>query len=315
MDKQQLEEKIREAATEIFSLAETERHKGSEEFKSLKTKLATNIWNWCNTVFGKPKTGNAGVEIMECINRSLSSFKGSPAGYMNYIAVSLKNEIQRAKAKATDEEKRLIRLPDKKERKIKQFLHFAEQYGKDIRNTDAQQLIAKEFGCTVEEVSELVLRYFQSFVQGDTIVSDNGEELSLWEIVPALENMMEDFDAKIELEQFLIEIDKAFASVQERTKLYLSALITRHLLVEAGNADMNAAVELLHSTSFAKTNAAQKIIEAYKAGGGFCSQEDVAGWFGRDKTEASRTLKNFLEKVSTLMKNDYNIIYKEKTEK
>lgn len=306
MDKQQLEEKIRAAATEIFSLAETERHKYSEEFKSLKTKLATNIWNWCNTVFGKPKTGNAGVEIMECINRSLSSFKGSPAEYMNYIAASLKNEIRRAKAKATDEEKRLIQLPDKKEQKIKQFLHFAEQYGTDIRNTDAQQLIAKEFGRSAEEVSELVQCYFQSFVQGDTIVSDNGEELSLWEVASAPENMTEDFDAKIELEQFLIEIDKAFASVQKRTKPYLSALITHRLFVEAGNADMNAAVELLHSASFAKTDDAQKIIEAYKAGGDFCSQEDVAGWFGRDKTDASRTLKNFLEKVSTLMKNDYN---------
>lgn len=308
MDKQQLEEKVRAAATEIFSLAETERHKGSEEFKSLKAKLAADIWKWCTAVFGSRKSGDAGVEIMECINRSLSSFKGSPAEYMKYIAASLKNEIRRAKAKATDEEKRLIRLPDKKERKIKQFLHFAEQYGKDIRNTDAQQLIAKEFSCSVEDVSELVQCYFQSFVQGDTIVSDNGEELSRWEIVPAPENTMKQYDAKIELEQFLIEIDKAFASVQERTKPYLSALITHRLLVEleAAKLDTDSLIALLCKKLFAKTNAAQKIIKTYKAGSDFCSQEDVAGWFGRDKTDASRTLKNFLEKVSTFIKSDYN---------
>ncbi|MDE5899351.1 MAG: hypothetical protein K2H09_08840, partial [Treponemataceae bacterium] len=83
MDKQQLEEKIRAAASEIFSLAEIEWHKGSEEFKSLKAKLAADIWNWCTAVFGSRKSGDAGVEIMECINRSLSSFKGSPAEYMN----------------------------------------------------------------------------------------------------------------------------------------------------------------------------------------------------------------------------------------
>lgn len=297
MNKQQLEEQIWAAATEIFSLAETERHEGSEEFKSQKTKLAMNIWNWCNTVFGKPKTGNAGVEIMECINRSLSSFKGNPAGYMNYIAASLKNEIQRANAKADEEGKHLIRLPDKKRRQLKQFLHFAEQYGKDIRNTDTQQRIAKKFGCTVEEVTKLVRDYLQSFVQRDTIVSDNGEELSLLEFVPAPENTMKQYDAKIDLEQFLIEIDKAFASAQARTKPYLSALITHRLLIDAGNANMDAAVELLHSASFAKTNAAQKIIKAYMAGGDFCSQEDVAKWFGRDKTDASRTLNNFLGKI------------------
>ncbi|MBD5414574.1 MAG: hypothetical protein HDR52_09225 [Treponema sp.] len=300
MDKQQLEERIQATASDIFSLEETARLDKNEEFKSLKAKLATYIWKWCATVFGSKKLENAGVEIMECIKRSLSSFKkDEAAGYMHYIAAALKKEIRRAAVKTALEKRSLMRLSGKKQRKIKQFLRFAEDCGKDITNPNVQKLIAKECLCTVEEVSALAQYYVQSFVQGDTIVSDDGEERSLWDTVPAQETMPDEtVILKTELECCLTEIDKAFAAAQERTKPYLSALITHRLLVklESAPADMDNAMTLLRTSSFAKTEAAQKIMAEYQKGGAFCTQEDIAKCFGRDKTDASRTLKNFWKK-------------------
>ncbi|MBD5441830.1 MAG: hypothetical protein HDR34_00230 [Treponema sp.] len=299
MDKQQLEEHIQATATEIFSLAETARRDGREDFKSLKTKLAADIWKWCAVVFGSERTGNAGVEIMECIKRSLSSFKGEAAGYMPYIATALKTELWRAAVKAALEERCLIHLPDKKQRMIKQFLHFAKRCGKDITNPNVQKLIAKECLCTVEEIAALAQYYARSFVRGDTIVSDDGEERSLWDVVPAKDATLEEtVMLKTELERCLTEIDKAFAAAQERTKPYLSALITHRLLVklESAQADMDNAIALLRAASFAKTKEAQKIIAEYQKGGAFCTQEDIAKHFDRDKTDASRTLKNFWKK-------------------
>ena len=316
MDKQQLEKRIQATASEIFSLAETARCDENEEFKSLKEKLATYIWKWCAAVFESKKLENAGVEIMECINRSLSSFKGEAAGYMPYIATALKTEIWRAAVKAALEERCLIHLPDKKQRKIKQFLSFAEDCGKDITNPNVQKLIAKECLCTVEEVSALAQYYARSFVRGDTIVSDDGEERSLWDVVPAKDATLEEtVMLKTELERRLSEIDKAFATAQERTKPYLSALITHRLLVklESAQADMDNAIALLRSASFAKTKEAQKIIAAYQKGGAFCTQEDIAKCFGRDKTDASRTLKNFWKKCQLAEKATI-IICKEKNE-
>lgn len=314
MDKQRLEERIQATATEIFSLAETARLDKNEEFKSLKAKLATYIWKWCATVFGSKKLENAGVEIMECINRSLSSFKkDEAAGYMHYIAAALKKEIDRATAKAKTEELSLI----KEQRQIKQFLRFADYYGKDITNADVQKLFAKSCACPVEEIAALAQYYARSFVRGDTIVSDDGEERSLWDVVPAKDATLEEtVMLKTELERCLTEIDKAFAAAQERTKPYLSALITHRLLVklESAQADMDNAMALLRAATFAKTKEAQKIIAAYQKDGAFCTQEDIAKHFDRDKTDASRTLKKFLEKVSTCIKSDYNNIYKEKNE-
>ena len=309
MDKQRLEERIQATASEIFSLAESARLDGSDDFKSLKTKLAADIWQWCAAVFGSKRTGNVGVEIMECINRSLSSFKGEAAGYMNYIAAALKKEIRRTEGKSAVEERCSISLPDKKQRQIKQFLRFADYYGKDITNADVQKLFAENCACPVEEIAALAQYYARSFVRGDTIVSDNGEERLIWDVVPAKDATLEEtVMLKTELECCLTEIDKAFATAQERTKPYLSALITHHLLVnlEAAPADMDNAMALLRAATFAKTKEAQKIIAAYQKGGAFCTQEDIAKCFGRDKTDASRTLKKFLEKVSTCIKSDYN---------
>ncbi|MDE6349496.1 MAG: hypothetical protein K2K67_00640 [Treponemataceae bacterium] len=294
MDKRRFEERIQATATEIFSLAESARLDGSEDFKSLKAKLAADIWQWCAAVFGSKRTGNAGVEIMECINRSLSSFKGEAAGYMNYIAAALKKEIRRTEGKSTVEERCSISLPDKKQRQIKQFLRFADYCGKDITNADVQKLFAENCACPVEEIAALAQYYDRSFVRGDTIVSDDGEERSLWDVVPAKDATLEEtVMLKTELERRLSEIDKAFATAQERTKPYLSALITHRLLVELETASKDNAVALLRSALFAKTEAAQKIIAAYQAGGVFCSQEDIAKHFDRDKTDASRTLKKF----------------------
>lgn len=170
-------------------------------------------------------------------------------------------------------------------------------------------MIAKNYSYPVEEVSALAQYYVQSLVQEDTIFSDDGEERSLWDTVPAQETMPDEtVILKTELECCLTEIDKIFVTAQERTKPYLSALVTHRLLVEleSAQADMDNAMTLLRTSSFAKTEAAQKIIVEYQKGGAFCTQEDIAKRFGRDKTDASRTLKKFLEKVSTCIKSDYN---------
>ena len=160
-------------------------------------------------------------------------------------------------------------------------------------------MIAKDYSYPVEEVSALAQYYVQSFVQGDTIVSDDGEERSLLDTISSQDTMPDEtVILKAELECCLNKIDKAFAAAQERTKPYLSALITHRLLVklESAPVDMDNAMALLRAATFAKTEEAQKIIAAYQKGGAFCTQEDIAKCFGRDKTDASRTLKNFWKK-------------------
>lgn len=305
MDKKCLEEKIAATANELFSLSKNEREH-SEEFKTLKIKLAADIWKWSCIVF-KKKVENAGVEIMECINRSFSSFSGETS-YVNYISAALKKEIQRANEKEFVEKQRLISLPDKKRRKLNYILHYAELLGRDIKSEAVQRELAKEFGCSQKEIAELVLYNFRSFAQSDTITQDGGE-LSLFDCVPdqrheGVENAL---GVRAELEEQFSVIDETFKGMQERTKPYLSALVTNCVLREAENASaLDIALDLLSAFSFAKSESAQKIVERYKSGEEPFSQKEIAAWFNREESDASRTFKKFLEKVSTRLENDYN---------
>lgn len=302
MDKQRLEEKITKTVAEIFSLEEPGRHESSEEYKALKTKLAADIWKWCNATFKSNKTSNAGVEIMECIQRSLSSYKGEPAEYMRYIAVALKTEIKRAAAKAKDRKQPIISLPENKRRRINNFLSIAERYGKDIEDTAVQQKIAEEYGCTQKEVSALAQYYKRSFVQSDRIVSKNGEEVSIFDTMIADTYLYgeDSLVQKDELERLLYKIDKTFTAYQERTKPYLSALLTHCLLVELEKLkfDIDNAIKLLQTVTFSKNEISAKIIERFSSTDDeFFTQKDIAAWFNRDKTDASRTLRIFSEKL------------------
>ena len=59
------------------------------------------------------------------------------------------------------------------------------------------------------------------------------------------------------------------------------------------------ALEYLAVRSFAMTAEALKVKEAFLSGDKCPTQQEVAAWFGRDKTDASRTLRKFLAKMES----------------
>ena len=98
-DKIQLEDKINKIVTSLFTLKKSDDFDESE-YKTLFTKLSDLIWSWAKITFGQ-KVENASIEIMECIRRSISSFKEGENEYVKYISASLKIEIEKANRKKT----------------------------------------------------------------------------------------------------------------------------------------------------------------------------------------------------------------------
>lgn len=82
--------------------------------------------------------------------------------------------------------------------------------------------------------------------------------------------------------------------------------MTRQLLEEFSNVQKIGAgkvfssdkiVEVLCHRKIASTEKAQALLEKYLTGE-LLSQQDVAATFGKDKIDASRTVKKFLEKLT-----------------
>ncbi|MBO6176735.1 MAG: hypothetical protein J6O39_04265 [Treponema sp.] len=302
--REKLECKIMETFSELLLLKERNKH-DSEEFNSLRTKLAGNIWKWAGIVFQKVNVENAGEEIMQCVKNSITSFEDSVEKYISYISVSIKNEIRRANEKLKSFESSAISFPQKKQRQLKQMILWAEQYGKNISDPEVQERLAAIFGTSKSEINELLRLQEQSRTTGEKSVDEDGNENSVLDEKSVSQKSGcgdVDFDSLIESEKLnscIEKINDAYLKSQDRTKQYLSALITRQFLHETENAniEIESVIAIIQKKPFAEAPEAKKIIEFFQKNE-LPTQEEVASWFVKDKTDASRTMRKFLEKMN-----------------
>lgn len=298
--KLQLEEKISKVSSEIFALPKERRHKNSKdaEFLTFKNKLAGDIWKWATITFPLEKVQNASCEIMSCIVRSLESFEGD-GNYINYISSAVKKEIYRANEKQKVFEQRRISLPEKKARLIKNLLAYARLEGKDITNEEVIKTYAKCSPISEEKIRELVTAYCATQTVNEQKENDDGKITSIFDMIAKDYTSSESGFENDEIDSRLKQIDDMFCKQQERTKEYLSALLTRQALEEMTNANIGntIAINFLAGRNFAITENAKRVIESFLNTEKIVTQGDIAKWFNRDKTDSSRTMREFLKKV------------------
>ena len=303
MDKKQQEAKIIRIATELFPFVQ-QKNTACAEFLTLRAKLTDAVWRWALLTFNPEKIENAAVEIMECVNRSVLSYEGSAEHYINYLARSLKQEINRANIKLHTFQSEIIPLPENKRRKWNRLCVAAAHYGKDIERAETQEWLAKRTGCTVNEIAKLMEWKVQTAIQSEHIDFENGNGYSLFDSAAVcIQNGYKTADAFL-IEQDHIKhcirlIDAAFATAQDRTKPYLSALLTHRVLCELDAAKVGSTVidVVLRNARFSDTEHGRTLIRLFFEAEAFPTQEDIAAQFGKDKTDASRTIHKFLQKV------------------
>lgn len=306
MDKKQQEAKIIKTVSEVLPFIQSS-NTASVEFLTLRTKLANAVWQFAALTFGTANIENASVEIMECVNRSVLGYKGTAEHYINYIASALKQEIIRANGKLHTFNTSAISLPDNKQRKLRQLYFFAEQYGKDINTAATQIWLAERTGYPVSEIAQLIKWKFRTTVKSEYSISKEGEEISLFEYtVPAAHTGNSPTETclleKITLEHILQTVDAAFTASQNHIKPYLYALLTHRILCEldAAKIDRETIADIFSNTTFAGTEHGKKLIRLFFEAEAFSTQEDIAAQFGKDKTDASRTISVFIKKLQKI---------------
>ena len=306
MDKKQQGAKIIRIATELFPFVQ-QQNTACAEFLTLRAKLTDAVWRWALLTFNPEKIENAAVEIMECVNRSVLSYEGSAEHYINYLARSLKQEINRANIRLHTFQSEIIPLPENKRRKWNRLCVAAAHYGKDIERAETQEWLAKRTGCTVNEIAKLMEWKVQTAIQSEHIDFENGNGYSLFDSAAVcIQNGYKTADTFL-IEQDHIKhclqlIDAAFATAQDRTKPYLSALLTHRVLCEldAAKVDSTVIVVVLRNARFSDTEHGRTLIRLFFEAKSFPTQEDIAAQFGKDKTDASRTISSFIKKLQKI---------------
>lgn len=309
-DKNQLEIKINKTAIDIFSLKKSDDFDESE-YKTLFTKLSDLIWRWAKITFGQ-KIENASSEIMECIKRSLSSFKEGENEYVKYISASLKIEIEKANRKNQLSERELIRIPEKKRIRINQIFKYAEGYGKSLESNSDLKKMASVFNLSDFDLKELLQWKHQAGVLQDYVISNDGKEFSLIESQISSQSFVfnpedvflnKEINKNIEnrINDFLSLVDEVFVQEKEKTenqkksKQYVGALITRQIMEDLSKIhtiDQTKICKMLNKKRFTD----QTVLELFKQEK-LISQQEIAAWYNKDKTDASRKLKTFWQKL------------------
>lgn len=307
MEKDKLESKIKKIAEELLSIPEETRTK-SEDLTILKTKLADFSWRWAEGVFGKTKIECAGEEIMKCAAACLKNFSGQPDDFIKYLSASLKTQIERANERNAESESSAMKAPEKKSRLAKNAIRYAEENALEIRSDAAQEKIARIFGLPKEKIRRALDCCFTCRTEDEFVIGDDGEYASMFDTAllspksrnryPA-EKALLDGDMQAKLKHKLFRIDLIFQKKQERVKPYLSALIMRQILFELDNAkiDFGQFPAFLSEFNFSKYGKSAELLENVASGKDIPTQEETAAMFGKDKTDASRTMRGFLEKM------------------
>lgn len=236
--------------------------------------------------------------------------------FISYFEVSIKEEFEHSMCKNKRIEKNQgTGISEKKQRiysdynRFKTAVQMCAKNRKDLTESRIQELYistSNHYEITIEKLREIILAVSNASVllESDTISTSDEEEgtatvfYSLAGADSVEKNLFDKAKKIDEIAQTLLALDKEYSCAQERTKPYLSALLMRQILSELKSAriDSNQVVSLLGNSAFAQTEKAQIILKRFLSDDELPKQEEVAAMFGRDKTDASRTIQKFQKK-------------------
>lgn len=291
------ETEIIECAEGFFSLAKDDTDVSSLR-QTARDKLLIALWNYYKEVqYTKyEETGERTFErysdvISITIAYCLKSYKqGDKSNFLHYVNAAVKKEILREQY---NNSLHGIKFPKKTKQLWNKLRHLA--YSKQIPLDDRKKMrqLGNILGESETEI-DAALNFGKFRVHPDTVQCD-GEEKSLFDfctsdMLTPEKNLESRTDIAQRIAQFKC-IDKVFSQKQKRVKEYVSALLT---------CKFYPALSLLFKTNGKKEDFAfvdeqlyAELEEKEAAGEELFTQQEIARRFGKDKTDASRTLGNF----------------------
>ena len=284
----------------ILSLFEKIIHvedKSSLEYKKLLQKIYTPIWEWTFICFKKEDVKNSGVEIFHCIKRTLLKYENdSNTSYIGYLYSCIENEI-RHNRKSDESNKFRVCTKDEYNRAVR-LIDAAKKIGKNPGNENVQIWLSKQSGLTLNEVKDLVFKYYQSqIVENQIKDNESAEEISIFETDSVRNNYLtpeESFFNTEYLLEDLKKIEEAFEKCQERQKIYLSSFITLKVLqVMERNFLISQIGELLKERNFTDL----ELLKTFSSQLKMPTQGELAAKIGKDEGYISNRISEFFKKI------------------
>lgn len=289
---------------EIFNSINSIKDKESPEYKKLFQRIYSPIWEWALICFREEDVRNAGVEIFHCIKRTLKNYKETAdASYIAYLYSCLDFEI---KKKSEKSEVTKFRMCSRKEyNRAVYLINIARKVGKNPSNKDVQIWLAKQSGFSVDEINDLVIKYYNSQIVEEQIQeNEDGEEVSIFETESVQNNYLnpeEEFFKVQDILGYITIVEQVFDQCQARQKEYLSSFITLRLLKMLEKSILvEQIVKLLQCRTFLDAD----LLRIFLSQEPMPTQSDLADKHDKDEGYISNRIKEFFEKVQNQISSE-----------
>ncbi|UKI53740.1 MAG: hypothetical protein L6V86_01375 [Treponema sp.] len=293
--KEEYENKILSIFTDISNFQD----KNFIEFQKLIQKIYTPIWKWTLLCFDEYDVRNAGIEIFRCVKRCILNYKEvENHSFIGFLYTYLETEIKHKKQRGEFSKLRMCSRDDYN--KALKLIKTAEQMGKNPNNQNVQEWLAKQSDITVEQIKDLVLKYYQSQIVEETSAScssDNESPVSIFDTDSVRNNHPSPESVLIAFEDVTNTLDKIeneFNLCQTRQKVYLASFITlRTITALETKYEVEQIYEMLKVRSFAEPTLLEYLFTKKE----LPSQKELCENFNKDEGYISNRIKEFFEKV------------------
>lgn len=232
-----------------------------------------------------------GSEIVEVATRCINNFEASKGDFLNYFHSAWRQEYSHIVGEKIGYEKlHGIRITEEEKRNIRKYLKLAEKIGPHVASEELFQRISEAMGIPVEKV-ELLAKLSGGLVMNNTIVNEDGEEISVWEQESDGTTLEGQFEMAESVSDLLQTVERAFDGLQDRQKAIVSDMLTIRIW---------SVMEELISSGEQYRFVSNDMVEEFELTGEMPTQRQIADKYNRDEASVSRSMKEFLKKLKKI---------------
>jgi DNA-directed RNA polymerase specialized sigma subunit len=235
---------------------------------------------------------NIGLEIISTAKACLKAYNKENGLFLNYFNSALALKVRKEKIKQMRENRSGgIKFSTNHTDLIRKIMKLKKFHGIDNFSEDFIALLSQQLNISQQDIKDAIEKEINTIAISEIINDSDGEETNMFNYLSDNTDMELEFENKEKVLELFNKIDEIFANLQERQKPLLRQLLT--LKFAPNLVELNVKLDKFLAYIFIDKD----LLAIYMQNNIIETAKQIAEKFGTSEQNASRVLKNFLERI------------------